>query len=331
MKRTVYIFSHGHITRKDNNLWLHRLDGSKEAIPVEAVDSLLVFGELSLNKRLLQFLNAHGIPIHFFNRNGYYSGSYWPRNRYNSGFMVLRQAEHYLDEQRRLYLAKAFATGSLNNMLRNLSYYQRRGTELSSESELIADFLQEMMSAPSIEDLMGLEGMARKAYYASFNKILGTGPFSFSGRHKQPPDNPLNATISFGNSLLYVAALSEIYHTQLDPRIGYLHSTNERSFTLNLDIADVFKPVIVDRVIFSLANRRQLHEEHFEERMGGILLTEKGRKAFVEEFEGKMRSTIQHRRLQRKVSYRYMLRLECYKLYRHFIGESPYIPYVSEW
>lgn len=141
----------------------------------------------------------------------------------------------------------------------------------------------------------------------------------------------MNALISFGNSLLYVTTLSEIYHTQLDPRIGYLHSTNERSFTLNLDIADVFKPIVVDRVIFSLANRGRLSSAHFEARMGGILLTERGRKIFVEEFEAKMQSTIHHRRLQRKVSYRFLVRLECYKLYRHFIGEEHYSPFLSEW
>ncbi len=330
MKRSIYIFSNGHLTRHEHNIWLHRLDGTKEAIPVEAVDTLFIFGDVSLNKRFLQFLNGHGIPVHFFNHYGYYTGSFWPRNRYNSGFMVLRQAEHYLQEERRLYLARAFASGSLNNMLRNLSYYRRRGVDLSAEMEMIGITSEQVLSS-GLEDILGIEGVARKTYYAAFNKILSAEGFSFSGRRKQPPDNPINAMISFGNSLLYVAALSEIYRTQLDPRIGYLHSTNERSFTLNLDIADVFKPVTVDRVIFSLVNRKQVREDDFEERLGGILLREKGRKAFVQEFEAKMRSTLQHRRLQRKVSYRYLLRLECYKLYRHFIGEDFYTPFIAEW
>src|SRR5690606_10332231 len=121
------------------------------------------------------------------------------------------------------------------------------------------------------------------------------------------------ALISFGNSLCYVMILSEIYKTYLDPRIGYLHTTNFRRFTLNLDVAEIFKPVMVDRLIFQLINKKMITKKHFEQVHGaGILLNERGRRIFLEQMESRMRTTINHRHLGRNVSYRRLYRLELY-------------------
>ena len=125
-----------------------------------------------------------------------------------------------------------------------------------------------------------------------------------------------------------MTALSEIYRTHLDPRIGYLHETNQRSFTLNLDLAEIFKPLIVDRVIFSLINRREIKSGDFSEAMGGIHLKEKGAKKFLAAYEKRLSETVIHKGLGRKVSYRRLIRLECYKLYRHFLGDELFSPYV---
>lgn len=125
--------------------------------------------------------------------------------------------------------------------------------------------------------------------------------------------------------------LSEIYKTHLDPRIGYLHATNFRRFTLNLDIAEIFKPIIVDRLIFTLVGKKMLTKRDFEKDMGGISLKEKGRKLFVQEFDKRLKSTIAHRGLGRNVSYQRLIRLEAYKLQKHFMQEEKYEPFISRW
>jgi len=130
---------------------------------------------------------------------------------------------------------------------------------------------------------------------------------------------------------MYVAALSEIYRTHLDPRIGFLHATNFRRFTLNLDVAEIFKPIMVDRLIFSLVNKGQIKTRHFSESAGGVFLTEKGRKVFIEEWEKRLRTTINHPRLKRKVSYRRLVRLELYKIEKHLLGDESYKPYKAGW
>jgi CRISPR-associated protein Cas1 len=134
----------------------------------------------------------------------------------------------------------------------------------------------------------------------------------------------VNALISFGNSLTYTATLSEIYVTQLNPTISYLHEPSTRRFSLSLDISEIFKPVLVDKLIFKLLNTKMLDEKDFDEGLGYAYLTEKGRKVFVREFDSKLETTVKHRKLGRNVSYRTLLRLECYRLVRHLLGMEPY-------
>lgn len=137
--------------------------------------------------------------------------------------------------------------------------------------------------------------------------------------------------ISFGNAYVYTAVLSEIYKTHLDPRIGFLHTTNFRRFSLNLDVAEVFKPIVVDRVIFSLLGRRQIRARDFVFREDGVFLDGDARRTFVEELERRMQTQIEHRRLHRRVTYRRLIRLELYKVEKHLLGDGVYEPYVSSW
>ena len=125
--------------------------------------------------------------------------------------------------------------------------------------------------------------------------------------------------------------LSEIYKTHLDPRIGYLHTTNFRRFTLNLDVAEIFKPIIGDRTILSLLNKGIIKPNDFEDKLEGVYLKETGRKKFLQAMEERLKQTIKHSKLNRQVSYRRLIRLELYKLEKHLIGEEEYEPFVMDW
>jgi CRISPR-associated protein Cas1 len=125
--------------------------------------------------------------------------------------------------------------------------------------------------------------------------------------------------------------LSEIYKTHLDPRIGFLHTTNFRKFTLNLDVAEIFKPLIIDRLIFSVIDKKMITKDDFDNQVGGLLLKEKGKRVFVEELDKKLETTIKHKNLGRNVSYRQLVRLELYKLEKHFMREQEYVPFVASW
>ena len=330
MKKTIYVFNDGEFRRKDNTLYFDTAAG-KKYLPVEDVKEIVIFSEVSLNKRFLEFLTKKKIILHFLNDYGYYVGSYYPREHYNSGYMILQQSQYYLDEEKRLQLAIKFVSGAVANILNVLRYYNNRGKDLQVEIDRITNLEGKIESCGAISELMAIEGNIRDAYYAGFNTIIDKEEFVFHGRNKRPPRDRINALISYGNTLAYVAVLSEIYKTHLDPRIGYLHATNFRRFTLNLDISEIFKPILVDRLIFSLLGRNMLKKSSFESRANGILMNDKGRRLFVEEWENRLKTTVKHRGLGRAVSYRRLIRMELYKLEKHLMGEKEYHPYVSRW
>ena len=330
MKKVLYIFNDGEIKRKDNTLLFETEDG-KKYIPIEDINDIFVFGEVSLNKSLLEYISQKEILMHFFNYYGYYTGTYYPREHLNSGYMILKQAEHYLNENKRLSIASKFVEGSSSNILNVIRYYNNRGRNLEVVEKEIVSLQGRINSCSNVNELMGIEGNIRDTYYKGFDEIVQNSDFVFENRTRRPPQNELNALISFGNSLLYVLVLGEIYKTHLDPRIGFLHTTNYRRFTLNLDVAEIFKPIIIDRIIFTLVGKRMITKNDFVEDLGGILLKEKGRKIFVQEFDKRLATTIQHRDLGRSVSYRRLIRMELYKLEKHLIGEDEYTPYISRW
>ncbi|MEM3713243.1 MAG: type I-B CRISPR-associated endonuclease Cas1b [Thermoproteota archaeon] len=328
MKKDIYIFSSGTLQREADTLCLAR-DTDKKFIPVSNVSSIFVFGEITLNKRLLEFLTTNQIPIHFYNYYGFYIGTFYPRIHYNSGFLTLKQSEYYLDRKKRLSLAKKFVEGGLNNMLRNLKYYENRKGGLSNIIEILEKGSEKIPYAESTEELMAIEGEARKNYYQAFNVIIENPEFRFESREKRPPKHYLDALIGFGNSLLYVTILAEIYKTHLDPRIGFLHSTNFRKFSLNLDVSEVFKPIIVDRTIFSVINKNIIDSRCFIKELEGVYLNHKGRIEFVKKFNEKLLQTINID--NRKTSYRRLIRIELYKLEKHLIGEKEYFPFLARW
>jgi len=330
MKQPLYIFSSGELHREGNTLVLVKPD-EKKFIPITAVSEIYLFGEVTVNKRVLEFLSSNEITAHFFNYYGYYIGSYYPRSHHNSGYMTIKQAEHYLDPTKRLTLARKFVDGAMTNMWHVLHYYELRGVPVEEIAVTIKQFQQNLYNATTIDSLMGLEGNARTKYYESFNLILKAEDFQFIERTRRPPETKLDSLISFLNTLLYTAVLKEIYMTHLDPRIGFLHESNFRSFSLNLDVAEIFKPIIVDRIIFYLVNKQMMDKSHFMEELGGVLLNQKGRELAAREFENRMSTTIKSRPSGRKLSYRRLIRIELYKIEKHLMGEKEYEPLTARW
>ena len=137
--------------------------------------------------------------------------------------------------------------------------------------------------------------------------------------------------ISFVNSLIYAKTLSEVYHTQLNPTISYLHQPGARRFSLCLDLSEIFKPLIADRLIFSLLNRRQITENSFTKEFNFLHLKKEASQLIVTELEARLKQTIMHRDLGRQVSYQYLIRLEAYKLIKHLIGEKEYEGFRIWW
>ena len=330
MKQSYYLFSAGQLVRKDNSITVLRADSSKADIPVERIYDLYVFGEMSYNSAAFAFLGSKGIPVHMFNYYDFYVGSFYPRETTVSGKLLIRQVEHHIDSLKRLTLAREFVSVAADNIYRNLRYYNSRGKDLSAQMQSIHKLRQHLDSASTIEQLMGFEGMIHREYYSAFNTIIDQ-EINFEKRVKRPPDNMINTLISYCNSLVYTKVLSEIYRTQLNPTLSYLHEPGSKRFSLSLDLAEVFKPLIADRMIFSMLNKKQLSEDDFDSELGYLRIKERGIRTIMEEFEKRLKTTIEHKEIKRTVSYQHLIRLECYKLIKHLLGEKDYSGFRMTW
>ena len=326
MGSTRYIMSMGEVSRKDNSLCF-RSNGKNVYSPIENTKELYCLNEVSINSKLLDFLSSNHVVVHFFNYYGGYSGTFYPRDQYQSGKLLIKQV--LAQREKRMPVAKAIVQGIGINIAEVLYHYFKHGkSEVKGTIDwLRKDFLIKVEKAETITELMAHEGEAWIQFYGTFRHFLPE-EFLINKRVKRPPDNPMNAVISFGNTLLYTKTISAIYRTHLDQRISFLHEPAERRFSLSLDISEVFKPVIVYRTIFDLINNRRLQvEKHFEKKVNYCLLNEEGRKRFIEAFENRLESVFMHPKLKRKVSYRTAIKLDCYKLIQFILEDKEFHPF----
>ena len=330
MKNSLYIYQNGELSRKDNTLRFTGEEGSKKDIPVNSISEIYFFGEDTVNTKLITFLAQNNIMVHFFNYYDFYVSSLVPREMKVSGKLLVMQVEHYTDKEKRIELAKEFVKSAGNNIYRNLRYYNGRGKDVKDAMNEITYLLKEVDSCDNIQQLMGVEGNIHKIYYSKWNVIIDQKT-DFTTRVKRPPDNMVNTLISYINSLVYTTVLGEIYKTQLNPTISYLHEPGVSRFSLSLDIAEIFKPLIADRLIFSLLNKNQIKEKHFSKGLDYLHLSEQGSKIILAEYDKRLKQTIMHKELGREVSYRYLIRLECYKMIKHLYEEKKYDAFVMWW
>ncbi|MBK6263642.1 type I-B CRISPR-associated endonuclease Cas1 [Marivirga sp. S37H4] len=334
MKKTYYLFNPGRLSRKDNTLKFTPVDenGKEEKpkyIPVEGVSDLYCFGSLDTNSAMYNFLGKQGISIHFFDYYEHYTGSFQPKEYLLAGKMQIEQTSHYLDTYKRQLIAKRFIEGASFNITKNLRYYLKRDREVNDHLERILEFSQQIENTTEIPNLMGIEGNIRQVYYDSFNIIVKD--HAMEGRSKQPPMNEINALISFGNMMCYTLCLDQIYHTQLNPTISFLHEPGYRRYSLALDLAEIFKPILVDRTIFRVLNKKEVQSKDFDFHVNKVVLKESGKKAFIRAFEERLNETIKHRTLNKSVSYKHLVKLECYKLSKHLLGIETYKPFKIWW
>ena len=322
-----HLINEGILTKRDYTLLFEGPTG-KKYIPVETTDSLYVYSNIIFSGNFFEFVNKKGLNVTLIDKYGEKIGSFVPQNNRRNIKTEIKQLKVYDNEKERLELAKKLEIASVSNIRANLKYYARRknSERLQDAVTGISRLIQQLNEAKDVTKLMTIEAQSRQKYYQCFNEILNDEDFIFEKRTRRPPEDPLNAMISFGNTLLYQRIANEINRTSLDIRIGIVHAAGSRPESLNLDLADLFKPILVDRTIFTLVNRKMLEATDFVEvENNGIYLSREGKKQFIREFERKLYQKVQIDGLDR--TYDYVIKNEIQKLKKFFEYGEKYKPY----
>jgi CRISPR-associated protein Cas1 len=317
----------GELKRKDNSIAFINEKGNFY-IPVEDTRELYCLNEVSFNTKFLDFIAKAGITVHVFNYGGGYSGTFYPKQYLINGDLTVKQSLCFVEH--RLVIAKGIVGAIAKNIYEVLYHYYRHDKkELKSYLDWLKDKVPSFLgSTLSIEQILFVEGQIWSRFYDSFKYFLPED-FVINKRVKRPPDNPMNALISFGNTLLYTKTISAIYRTHLNQSVSFLHSPREGRFSLCLDLCEAFKPIIVFKSIFDLVGRKRLQvSKHFDKKLNYALLNEDGKKIFIDEFEDRINETFVHSRLKRKVSYKHALTLDGYKLIKFILEGKEFVPFL---
>ena len=326
--RAVDILTNGILRQKDYSL-LFESEDQKQSLPVSAIDMINVYSSVIMDSNFFKKVAAGKVYVNVFDEHGGLLGRFIPDTALKSPVVTHEQLTEYYQEEARIALAKEFVLASIHNCRIVIRYFQKHHPQSAFELsiEALNDNARKIGACTDYERLLLFEAASRKEYYDCFDFFINNDAMLFDKRLRQPPGNEVNSLISFGNTFLYNIIAHRINTSPLDVRIGFLHATNTvRKETLNLDIAEIFKPLIVDRAIFSCINLKMIDEDDFRrEENGGVYLTENGKKIFLRKLYEKLDDTLQIN--GRPFSYSMLIDEEIRKLVRHFRNHEPYKAY----
>lgn len=313
---TLFVSREARLKQHENTLQV-QLGKQKRSLPITKLSHLVLLAESRLNSRLLTLCGKHGVRISVFDYYGYFKGAFEPMDKNPAGRVKLKQAALLLDDQQRMVIARKIVQAAVQNMMANLRHYQYRGLhDLQVVTQTIKTQAKGITKASNTEKLMGYEGLIHAEYYAAW-KVIDTR-LDFGKRVRRPPNNSINCLISFLNQLVYTVVRHEISKTHLEETFSMLHAPGYGRASLSLDLAEPFKPVLTDGLIFKLVKRNMLHESWFEQKDQVCLLSELGRQKVAEQFAVRLEESYQGRSLRQWIYY------EALGIEREVLGVAEY-------
>lgn len=331
--RTLFVTTAGtslHLEGDTVRLY-HPEQPGRHVLPLIRINHLVVFRGVDVSNELMLRCTHDDRGVTWLSRNGRFLGRLLPATSGNP-LLRLEQARAYDDPQRRLHLAKTFVAGKIQNYRQLLLRAARdapsqRANTLRTLAAEHAEALTKVSKTHSLTEILGLEGQVARSYFQALPQ-LASG--AVRGRSRRPPQDPVNCLLSFGYSLLRTAVTGALEHVGLDPYIGYLHGARPGKPSLALDVMEEFRPLLVDRTVLTLCNRKQIAAKHtITDPTGGVQLTDEGRKLFLNEWSRARQRNWPHPTLRTTAPAGVLPLLQARLLARHLRGDQPtYQPWI---
>jgi CRISPR-associated protein Cas1 len=299
--------------KQDDGKW------KKQSISAQTVEQVVLMGNPQITGDALAYALELGMPVHYLSSFGKYIGSALPGYSRN-GQLRLAQYQMYGDIERRLELVKAIVTAKIHNQYSVLYRHNCRDNPLKLRKTQVKE-------QATLEQVRGIEGMAAREYFACWSEMLGQA-WTFTGRNRRPPTDPVNSLLSFAYGLLRVQVTAAVHVAGLDPYIGYLHEIHHGQPALVLDLMEEFRPLIADNLVLAVLNNREIQLQDFTESLGAYRLSERGRKAFLLAFDRKLNDEFKHPVFDYRCTYRRSIELQARLLARHLQESIPYKPLI---
>ncbi|QDA32465.1 CRISPR-associated endonuclease Cas1 [Thermococcus indicus] len=316
MKYPLFITQHGELRRESNAL-IFSGELVKRPIPLAQINEIHCLARVSLTSGAIDLLSEKGIPVHFYTTRGDYKGPFI-NDASPRGKLHLSQAEHYLNPEKRLYLAKEIVEGIQNTMAFVLSRWGVNPVKLNSVT----------VDGESVEEIMGKEAELWSHFYRYFGEAIEVDDFR---RTRRPPEDEVNALISYANAVTYGLAFSSSVKAGLDPSIGFLHAVNDRRHSLPLDLADIFKPLYVFSTVKAMLKTNGLKSSDFSKKGKAVYLSREGKRKLLSALTDTLRRTVYYKPWKRSMSYRFMMDYEARRLKRHLLGRGKYKAFRPWW
>ncbi len=322
-RRILHVTEEGsRVSKSGEQIIVTPREEEPKKFPGRDVAAIVLHGGVQISSQAVHYCVSHDISVHWLTGGGQYVAGLTPAGRVQRR---IRQFEGLRDPVLVLTLAKRLAKAKIENQLR---FLMRAGRGKGSEND-IAEAVKAMRvelrgvdGAPDIDSIRGHEGVAGKTYFAVLPVLLDAGQelMKFSGRNRRPPEDPFNAALSFGYSLLYRDVMAAIICVGLDPAFGFLHQPRSAAYPLALDLMDLFRTVLWDMPLVASVNRDQWREEHFTRAPKQVWLSPDGRKLTIGLYEKRKQESWKHPVLDYSLSYARAMELEVRLLEKEWSG-----------
>lgn len=332
---TLYITTPEAYLSRDGLNVVMLVDGKERfRIPIHNIEGIVSFGWSGASPSLLSLCAEHNVAFSFLTPTGHFCGRVAGPVH---GNVHLRRQQYRLADQKEfsLNIAKCFIVAKIANC-RNVVHRVLRDhgneenkTELQTTMKLLEYHSHKIMQIDNIDVLRGIEGTAANEYFNVFNHFIVTNKdeFSFNGRSRRPPRDPVNALLSFCYSLLAHEVQSALESVGLDPYVGFLHTDRPGRPSLALDLMEELRPYFADRLTLTLINRKQISIKGFTEQQGfGFLMNDETRKTVISEWQKRKQDEIVHPFLEEKIQVGLIPYTQALLLARYIRGDMEMYP-----
>lgn len=305
--------------------------------PLHTLSGILSFAYPGASPALMGACAQRGISLAFCTPNGRFLARSCGAS---NGNVLLRRTQYRVadDPAQSCRIARSMVFGKVYNARWSIERTRRDhglrvdAARLSAVSAQLKALLPQIAAETALDSLRGLEGAGATAYFGVFDQlILGEKPlFAFQSRSRRPPLDPINALLSFAYSLLAHDCAAALESAGLDSYVGFLHRDRPGRSSLALDLMEELRPCLADRFVLTLINDRICKAADFTIReSGGVYLSDKGRRTFLDRWQARKREIITHPFLGEKLPWGLVCHIQALLLARYLRGDlDEYPPFL---